>query len=209
MSLYETLNIPPDSDADTIKKAYRVKAQQTHPDKEDGNAEEFKKVSHAYEVLSDPKKRERYDSTGAESNVPTLRDKAMQCIAELLIECVEKVDVKHNDLVSLMVKQVKHHKAQMRDEQQAVEAAIKKREEAMKRLTRKNGDNKMLPILQMNISSLKMRLISIDEGIQVADEILLVLGEYQYKADERPEIVGARHTTSEWSRIFGLNGNQA
>jgi DnaJ-class molecular chaperone len=65
---YETLGVARDAPADAIKKAFRKLALKWHPDrhKDDKAAaeEEFKKVSEAYEVLSDPEKRVKYDRFG-------------------------------------------------------------------------------------------------------------------------------------------------
>jgi len=65
MTLYETLDLNPEPppDAAAIKRAYKKKAKQTHPDA-GGKADEFNKVHRAYLVLSDPVRRGKYDQTG-------------------------------------------------------------------------------------------------------------------------------------------------
>jgi curved DNA-binding protein len=65
--LYSTLGVPKNADADTIKKAYRKLAKDLHPDRNPGDAKaeaRFKSVNHAFEVLSDGKKRKLYDEFG-------------------------------------------------------------------------------------------------------------------------------------------------
>jgi molecular chaperone DnaJ len=64
---YEILGVPRGADAAEIKKAYRRLALKYHPDKNQGSREaeeKFKEAAEAYEVLSDPQKRERYDRFG-------------------------------------------------------------------------------------------------------------------------------------------------
>lgn len=61
---YKILGVKQDSDIDTIKKVYRKKAMQYHPDRNKGNKEseeKFKEISEAYDVLSDNDKRTKYD----------------------------------------------------------------------------------------------------------------------------------------------------
>ncbi len=64
---YEILGVDKKASADDIKRAYRRLAIQYHPDKNPGDKEaeaKFKQCAEAYEVLSDPEKRKRYDQFG-------------------------------------------------------------------------------------------------------------------------------------------------
>jgi molecular chaperone DnaJ len=61
---YTTLGVNKNASADEIKKAYRKLAHQHHPDKKGGNEAKFKEINEAYQILSDPDKKSRYDRFG-------------------------------------------------------------------------------------------------------------------------------------------------
>jgi molecular chaperone DnaJ len=61
---YDILGVPKAATADEIKRAYRKKAVELHPDKSGGDEAKFKELGEAYEVLKDPQKRSAYDQYG-------------------------------------------------------------------------------------------------------------------------------------------------
>src|SRR5258705_9959034 len=66
---YATLGLPRNASDEDIKKAFRKRARQYHPDeaKDKKTAEEkFKEINEAYEVLGDPENRKKYDELGSQ-----------------------------------------------------------------------------------------------------------------------------------------------
>ena len=64
MNPYTILGVAKGATADTIKRAYKEKAKEHHPDR-GGDASKFAEVSNAYDILKDPNKRAYYDQTGS------------------------------------------------------------------------------------------------------------------------------------------------
>ena len=62
--LYKILDLEKKASIKEIKKAYKSKAMETHPDK-GGDSNKFKEISEAYETLSNPEKKQQYDNFGS------------------------------------------------------------------------------------------------------------------------------------------------
>lgn len=62
---YKVLGVNKDANQEDIKKAFRKLAHEHHPDKKSGNAEKFKEINEAYQVLGNEQKRKQYDQFGS------------------------------------------------------------------------------------------------------------------------------------------------
>lgn len=92
MTLYEVLGVSPRATQEEIKSAYRSKAKVMHPD-HGGNADHFRILNDAYEVLSNPSKRDVYDRGGQVGPKPIL-------IEDIIRQFVQRVAGKVGQAVS-------------------------------------------------------------------------------------------------------------
>ena len=77
---YETLQVSANADPDTIHRLFRILAQRFHPDNQaTGDPEQFRRISEAYETLSDPARRAQYDVLHGEQ-----RKERSKLIAEMV-----------------------------------------------------------------------------------------------------------------------------
>jgi curved DNA-binding protein CbpA len=70
MNPYEVLQVGTKATLKDIKAAYRKLSKDHHPDKEGGESEKFREVKFAFDVLSNPERRARYDTTGRTDESP-------------------------------------------------------------------------------------------------------------------------------------------
>lgn len=106
LDLYEILQVSPNAELETIQRVYRLLAQRLHPDNQaTGDAERFRLITAAYQVLSDPEARARYDIT---------RPQRDQQRARLIAEAVRAQNhVESEQLVRLTVLEILYARRRM------------------------------------------------------------------------------------------------
>jgi len=93
---YAQLGVPRDADDATIKKAWRRKARECHPDRNPDDPHATTKmqlVQEAYEILSDPERRARYDNDGdGAKHIDTTEQRAAALLAGTIVQVLKQAD---------------------------------------------------------------------------------------------------------------------
>lgn len=91
MNPYEVLGVAQNAAKADITKAHRRLSKEHHPDK-GGDAAKFREVQEAYEILSDPERRQRYDATGKTKPPPFTRELIFDIIHNMMSRVIEAKD---------------------------------------------------------------------------------------------------------------------
>jgi curved DNA-binding protein CbpA len=183
-SLYDDLELPKTSTSEEIKQKYRILAQLHHPDK-GGDAEKFKRIRLAYEVLSDPIKREHYDSTGDHYDDINLDSEVMTRLAIMISQFVQHINPEIDDLILKM-------RIEIRALQQLTNSAIVECNNLINKMNiiskkiklKKEGENVLKSVIDKKILGLHTELIHHKRGLIVFDRMLEVLDDYHFSSDE-------------------------
>ena len=186
MNPYEVLGVDSVATPATIKKAYRKLAAKHHPDR-GGDAERFKEVQAAYECLSDPIRRRRYDETGDSANPGAAGiDPSIVVLHQLLQQAMAQIDVDRVHLIEAMRSGVKVKRDEFVVEKAAIETRRARIERTIKRVTKKSGENKIAAMLRTWIAHLPQQEQALQENIETCDKLLNELEDYGY---ELPEVL--------------------
>jgi curved DNA-binding protein CbpA len=199
IDLYQVLGVKRAAGRKDIHKAYRRKAKTSHPDG-GGSVEAFNELVTAYGVLSDAKRRERYDETG-EIDPPrpdNFDGGAIEIIAQKLGLIIHaEHDVTSMDVAALIEQAIRddiaERKSSIAHQRRAVERVTKLRARAKRKAN--GADNLMARVLDWHEASIKNHIKKSEESVCSLERALEILEDYSFADDLAPlkagEVTGA------------------
>ena len=179
MSLYNDLGVPKSATLEEIRMAYRKKAQKAHPDK-GGSESEFRQLQQAYDILSDPERKARYDQTGETHQGPTLESQALSYVAALLPKILDSVlDASRLPLIDKLKEAANADIARMKADKQQGERIVAKRREALKRLS----PGILSAMIETEIGIIEAKIKSIDNQITVLNLAIKIISDHSYQSE--------------------------
>src|SRR5258706_573022 len=182
---YEDLGVARNADAKVIKRAYRKRVMKEHPDR-GGSEEGFKRLQLAYDVLSDPERKDKYDRTG-DSGIDYAAQKAFAELASMFVQLAEQCDPDHQDLKALVVQNVSQQIEQCRHKIAQNNKIIAKMERAAKRVRRKSGgENLVEGFFRSHILVAQNAIARLEAEIARGGMILKLAEDYERLVDKTP-----------------------
>ena len=178
-NLYDSLGVDKTASQEAIRAAYRKKAREHHPDK-GGDVAKFQEIQAAYDTLSDPERKARYDQTGETHQGPTLESQALSYIAALLPKILDSVlDVSRLPLIDKLKEAANADIARMTADKQQGERIVAKRREALKRLS----PGILSAMIETEIGVIEAKIKSIDNQLASLALALKIISDHSYQSE--------------------------
>ena len=183
-TLYDELELPKNCTSEEIKQKYRILAQIHHPDK-GGDVEKFKRIKSAYETLSDPVKREHYDSTGDHYDDANLESEVHTRLSNMVSQYSQQMNSEFDDLILKMKVDIHQAQAQTNNAIIVCTALIQKLNTVSKKIKlKKEGENLLKSFLEKKIKIHHNELVNHKRGLIVFARMLEILEDYHYSNNE-------------------------
>lgn len=174
MKHYETLGIDQTATADQIKRAYRAKAKDAHPDK-GGKQSDFEPIVQAYEVLKDPARRLLYDNTGQDKQEP-IETAAQALLLQLFNQAVAVED--DIPVVRTVRAQIELGAAKIPESIKQLKARQKKLEAKRKTVKSKGPTNIVHMIIDHHLKGIAGQIMNLEREAKVDKACLKALDKY-------------------------------
>lgn len=187
---YEALGVGRDASPEDIKRAYRRKAQETHPDK-GGSAVKFVPVQRAYALLASPSRKAEYDKTGRDPGEHRAeedsRTKMLRRIASMFLGACEELNPETDHIIERVQEAIENIGINTRRDIDKLRARVAKLERAKPRLKWKNkgAENVLVGVLDSQITKLNEAIERGEEEMANISLMLLLLAEYDWEVDEQ------------------------
>lgn len=199
-NLYDTLGIPKDADTETIKKAFRRKAKQSHPDREkhpdsESDPEEFQAVVLAYTVLKNPNKRAEYDRTGRlgeacidpENHLWSEATKKVTRIFSDILNQVGEKDILYTDIFRTVRQQLEDEIRQHKEDVPGWEKIVECYHEIKRRLFCKDANDFLGVFIEKQIQNANASIDQTKFNIKVNIKSLSLVDNYKFDFSKRTQ----------------------
>jgi curved DNA-binding protein CbpA len=187
VDLYQELGLNRGAEHEAVKAAYRACAKREHPDR-GGDAERFDRIQRAYDVLSDPQRRARYDATGEvdDSSAMGEEQEAVSLLQRLIMGVVfGKTDLTRNDLIGATLAAGGAAREQLAAKTAEIEANLARIATVRERLcwTGAQGSDLISRLLDQQERELRLSLPRVERALRVNDAAMKMLKNYAYRVD--------------------------
>ena len=187
MTHYETLGVNRDATADEIKKAYRRKASKAHSDRGGGSDEQMAKINVAYEVLSDPERRQNYDVSGKDT-VDDLEKAAYDLIVSKAAMFIQNDASENQDLIASIRQSFLNDLQMVVGNKTKGIRLIARLDRTLSNLVYKgDGTDKIGDMIRHQKEHVSRQLLAVENDTAKINLALKLLESYEYK------ITGFRH----------------
>ena len=173
---YSNLGVGKDASADDIKRAFRKKASENHPDKAGGDKAQFQVVAAAYAVLGDAERRKRYDDTGQSDDPPSLEQRAETLLRMVFNELLQQ----DGDCVAGVRAHMKNLGANIKSDRAEFGARSRRLEKKRTRIKVKGAARNLAhEIIDQALGELKDKMRQADEMLNVHRVAMDLLAAYE------------------------------
>jgi curved DNA-binding protein CbpA len=201
MSLYDDLGVGPDASQSELKAAHRAGARRHHPDL-GGDRADFDPVQRAYDVLSDPESRRRYDRTGAYDQVPppSEEQEALSVLQAVLTELIGGgADLVRVDLVGAVLAALGARLKAVLAGSLAADVAIGRIAEARGRLSRSGGaqDDPLAALFEHQLREAEALKLRVQRAVRVHSAAMDLIRGYAYRTESGEIAITYSHAPGE------------
>lgn len=184
---YTVLGVGRTADAAAIKRAYRKRSKESHPDA-GGKAEDFHDVAAAHRILSDPVKRLTYDRTGEVDDVTQADDAhAMTMIASLLEQYLTQAgesDTWTKDIVAVFRNSLRDSRLKLDQAIAGMKRSIISRQKLAKKFKVKKGHNILRTMVERKILDLETSMASAEASRRHMTRAIDLLEDSSFDVDD-------------------------
>lgn len=210
---YDQLDVPRDATAADMRAAYKRRAKATHPD-QGGSDADFRLVQLAYEILSDPAKRARYDRDGTaeEAKPDNSRPAALGLIDGHMGPIIQRYimggfagadDPRRKDLIGIITGALECEISTANNSIHQAEQAVAFMRDMAGRFDTKDDSNPLAAKFAAQIAAIEKSIVDVRDGIRLRRLAIDILAGYKFRHEKLEPEEQANRSPYIISTIFG------